>query len=266
MENSVTVLGTRGSVPVSGASFSRFGGATTCVLVRMAGQFIILDAGTGILALPKEALSQPSLSLILSHPHADHIIGLAMCPYLFKADARMDIYGARRGGLNAREQISRIFSPPVWPVDMDALPADVRFFDMERSFKIGGVRVDTMEGEHPGGVSLIRLCGEDKSVVFITDCTLTDARFPEISEFSRDCDLLLCDGQYSEEQWRQRRTFGHSTWTAAAKLARSAGASKARMIHHDPERTDDELLKEAGGLLNIHPDCSFAFEGEVIPL
>ena len=42
---SVMILGTRGSVPVSGGDFLRYGGATTCVLVRLAGQVIVLDAG-----------------------------------------------------------------------------------------------------------------------------------------------------------------------------------------------------------------------------
>ena len=68
MKNSVSVLGTRGSVPVSGPAFSHYGGATTCFLVHLAGQYLLLDAGTGILHLPEEVLSVRTLPLILTHP------------------------------------------------------------------------------------------------------------------------------------------------------------------------------------------------------
>ncbi|MBQ3378427.1 MAG: MBL fold metallo-hydrolase [Clostridia bacterium] len=266
MENSVQILGARGSVPVSGGSFYRYGGATTCVLVKMAGQYVILDCGTGILKLPKQALSSPSLSLVISHAHADHIIGLAMCPYIFKSDARLDIYGARRGELDIKEQMERIFSPPIWPVDTDGLPASFYFHDLRESFYIDRIKVDTIEGAHPGGVSLIRLSAEGKSVVFMSDCTLNDGETAKYIEFAKNCDLLLCDGQYSDEEWEHRSTFGHSTWTAAARLGRDAGAKAVRIIHHDPGRTDERLDKEADALFSIHPKCSFAYEEEVILL
>ena len=40
---SVTVLGARGSVPVSGPDFMGYGGATVCVLARLAGQVDMTD-------------------------------------------------------------------------------------------------------------------------------------------------------------------------------------------------------------------------------
>ena len=58
MDNAITILGARGSVPVSGPAFSRYGGATTCIFVKLAGQLLVLDAGTGIMNLPKEAFSE----------------------------------------------------------------------------------------------------------------------------------------------------------------------------------------------------------------
>ncbi|MBQ1435159.1 MAG: MBL fold metallo-hydrolase [Clostridia bacterium] len=266
MDNTVIILGARGSVPVSGEDFRRFGGATTCVLVKMAGQYIILDCGTGILKLPREAMSCPSLSVIISHAHADHIIGLAMCPYIFRDEASVDIYGASRGELDIKAQLERIFSPPTWPVGTDDLPARMSFHELGKSFYIDKIKVETKEGVHPGGVSLIRLSCEGKSVVFMTDTTLTAKNMPEYAEFAKNCDLLLCDGQYSDEEWLRRRSFGHSTWTAAARLGREANAGAVRIIHHDPSRTDEAFSDAANALLSIHPCSSFAYEEEVILL
>lgn len=44
----VKLLGVRGTLPVHGPEFARFGGATSCVLVRAGGETILFDAGTGL--------------------------------------------------------------------------------------------------------------------------------------------------------------------------------------------------------------------------
>ena len=97
METAITILGARGSVPVSGSAFSRYGGATICVLARFGADYIVLDAGTGLMALPEDALAQPALPLLLTHAHADHLVGLPLCPYAMKKDARRA--GRPRAGL-----------------------------------------------------------------------------------------------------------------------------------------------------------------------
>ena len=94
----VTILGARGSVPVSDPAFARYGGATTSVLVQSGETNIVLDAGTGILRLPPEVLANPALTLLMTHAHLDHINGLSMCPYIRGADNTLDIYAAKQSG------------------------------------------------------------------------------------------------------------------------------------------------------------------------
>src|SRR5262245_9436107 len=50
----VTFWGVRGSIPAPGPSTVRYGGNTTCVEVRAAGQIVILDAGTGLRLLGRQ--------------------------------------------------------------------------------------------------------------------------------------------------------------------------------------------------------------------
>lgn len=254
-------------MPVSGAEFLCYGGATTCVLVRLAGQCVVLDAGTGLLKLPAFLDSdERCVSLLLSHPHADHLLGLPMCSLLFQPDFRMELYASPRNGLGAEQQLRTLMAPPLWPVGPECFAAQLAFHDLPSRLALGEVTVEHMEGVHPGGVSLFRLTGGGRRVVFATDCTITDALLPKLTEFARNCDLLLCDGQYSEDEWPARALFGHSTWSAAARLGAACGAKQVRVIHHDPTRTDAQLDDAAEELHRIHPNCTFAKEGEEVLL
>lgn len=267
MEASVVILGTRGSVPVSADAFVRYGGATTCVFIRLGDRTIVLDCGTGMMELPKVLKEKDrQLTVLMSHPHVDHLLGLPMCPVVFDTAKQIEIYGAVRNGMDIRQQICTFLAPPLWPVGPEQFPAKITFHDLTGAFCLGDVTVESMDGVHPGGVSAFRLTGGGKSVVFMTDCTVTEENLPELSAFARDCDLLLCDGQYSPQQWKGREHFGHSTWTAAAQLGVACGAKQVRVIHHDPARTDAQLDSAAQELTQIHGNCAFARAGEEILL
>ena len=266
MKDSVTILGSRGSVPVNGSEFARYGGANTCILVCLGGEYLVLDAGTGLMKLPAPALERPVLPLVLSHPHLDHLLGLPMCAYLLRPGARLELYSKSRGGLDAEAQVRRMLSPPLWPIGPEAFPAELRFLPLPERMETGGLAVESIEGVHPGGVSVLRVSAGGKHVVFATDCTLTPELLPRITEFARDCDLLLCDGQYSEEQFPPRSGYGHSAWTMAARLGRDCGAERTRIVHHDPGHTDAVLAAAEAALEAEFPDCRFAREGECIEL
>ena len=261
----VTLLGTRGSIPCSGKKYIRYGGSTTCILVQLAEETIILDGGTGILRLKADNL--PSrLSLLLTHPHIDHIIGIPMCPLLMKKDVTLDLYAAPLGGLSAEQQFRTFVQPPLWPIGPEHLPAEIHFHDLVNSVDIGGMHIDFMSGVHPGGVTVYRISGGGKSIVLATDCTYTDELLPSLTEFAKDCDLLLCDGLHSEEEWPACKDFGHNTWFAAAKLGQSCHAKQVRIIHHSPDRSDDALDAAAAEVIKLYPNCRFGYDEEMITL
>ena len=259
-------MGARGSVPVSDPAFARYGGATTSVLVQAGETSIVLDAGTGILRLPPEVLANPALTLLLTHAHLDHINGLSMCPYVLCEHNTLDIYAAKQDGADIADVLFKLYSPPVWPVTPDRFSAALRCHALESAFRIGDVQVETMAGVHPGGVQLFRLNVDGKSIVFATDCTLTDSIRPAVVCFAKGCDLLLCDGQYSDAEWPVRKGFGHNTWKVAAQLGVDCGAVCTRIVHHDPSHNDAVLDAAAAEVRTINPNCEFAREGEVIAL
>ncbi|MBW2205751.1 MAG: MBL fold metallo-hydrolase, partial [Deltaproteobacteria bacterium] len=74
----IRCYGARGSVPVSGAEYVKFGGDTTCLEIRSKNDYIIIvDAGSGIRRLGNHLLQEGRFeySMIFTHSHVDHILG-----------------------------------------------------------------------------------------------------------------------------------------------------------------------------------------------
>ena len=72
------------------------------------------------------------------------------------------------------------------------------------------------------------------------------------------------DGQYTEDEYPNRIGFGHSTAVTAQEVMERSRAGQLLLIHHDPLKTDAELLaieKRIG-----RDDVRFAREGETICL
>jgi phosphoribosyl 1,2-cyclic phosphodiesterase len=131
---------------------------------------------------------------------------------------------------------------------------------------IGAVTVETTAGRHPGGVTLFKLSCGGASLVYATDCEIEEANLPRLTRFARGCDLLLCDGHYTNEEYAARRGWGHSAWGMATAFGEACGAKRTVLIHHAPDHTD-ELLDEGGRWLQkYHPSCSMGRAGEELCL
>ena len=57
-EFKIKFWGVRGSYPVCGDEFKKYGGNTTCVAMNIDDKLLIFDAGTGIIKLGKEIVKE----------------------------------------------------------------------------------------------------------------------------------------------------------------------------------------------------------------
>ncbi len=258
----VTILGARGSVPTDGAEMLEYGGATSCVLIETETDAIVLDAGTGIQRVPE--MPEKSLSVLFTHMHIDHLVGLPFLPSLSQRGRRIDLYGESRFGFSLQEQLMKLFSPPFWPLPLEDYPADTVFHDLEGPLSIGDLKVTYMGSNHPGGGTIFKVQHEDRSLVYATDYEHDIRCDQKLIDFAKDTDLLFYDAQYTEEEFAGRRGFGHSTVAMGLKILEESGAKAMRFVHHDPRHTDEMLrdMEEKAADDNI----AFAREGEEILL
>ena len=263
----VKLLGVRGTLPVHGPEFARFGGATSCVLVRAGGETILFDAGTGLSGRAwRDFFPEKHGTLLITHAHVDHLMGLPVFPLLFDPTARCDIYLKTREGHTAREQIEALMAPPLWPIRTATLGDHVRFHDVAETFSIGAVRVDTLESRHPGGSTIYKLSLDGVSLVYATDYEPESDAPADFRAFAEGCSLLLLDAQYTPEEYARTRGFGHSTIPRSAVIARSCGAERTIFIHHDPGRTDAQLLALEEAVRREDTRISFGRAGEEVIL
>ncbi len=252
----VTVLGCRGSVPVSVKKSLLYGGETSSYRVDAGEEIIYLDAGSGIYTdRPEEG---KRVSILLSHWHIDHLVGLGM--FLQKNRVKADIYGPAESDEEAAKLLRTLYSPPFWPVEMEALGAKVHALPYE--MKIGGVRVSSVEGSHPNGCRIIKLEYEEMSVVYATDFEALDGAEDRLAELAEGTELLLFDGQLKEDEAEKSRGCGHSTPETGLMIKRRSKAKRLVIVHHAADRSDDELLEMEKELRDKDEDCYFARKGE----
>ena len=282
---SLTVLGSRGSMAVTGKDKIKYGCGTSSYLVEAGDEIIILDAGSGIMSL--EDLHKKKMSLLISHAHIDHIMGLPMflTDFMVYGGKELWIYGQTRAGMPIKQQLELYMREPLWPIGFDKFPINQEFRGVSASFPIGKVRVTTMESNHPGGSTIYGLEFDGKKIVYATDFEHGSRNaeykeedssdipaFKRLAEFSKGADLILYDAQYTPSEYEKCRGFGHSTYVKALELYELSEARNMLLVHHAPIHTDDfmdqlgiELEKAIASLPhaprgNIH----FAVEGERI--
>jgi len=259
-----TFWGTRGSISTPGSSTEKYGGNTPCVSVQHGDNIIVLDAGTGIRPLGLEIAerlrdTQPvAQHILLSHTHWDHIQGLPFFEPAYIPGCDLIIYGSPQKESFLEAILRGQMDVNYFPVEMKELAANLTIREVgDQTIEIGDVRIDIQEQVcHPGGSVRFRLETEGKRIIYATDVELNAIFEPdtpsddmaklanEYREFIADADLLIADGQYTQEEYANKKGWGHTSIPLLLKIAHEQRVKQLAVFHHDPERSDmliDEL-------------------------
>jgi phosphoribosyl 1,2-cyclic phosphodiesterase len=286
----VRFWGTRGSIATPGLSTMRYGGNTSCVELRCGDHIFIFDAGTGIRDLGnhllKEFPSQPlTLHVFISHTHWDHIQGFPFFLPAYQPKNTLHLYGPP-GRDKSFDKILKIqMDSDYFPVELGAMNAKLHVHELREDFTIGPLEVKHFYLNHPALCLSYRVNDGKRSFVYATDnepyqgtlfrhtqlaTAATD--FPtyldeKFVDFMSGADLLVGEAQYTNEEYEEKRGWGHSPLESLVRFAVQANVKNLALFHHDPLHDDDfvdGMIRDAKNLITHFKgttECVGAKEG-----
>ena len=259
----VRFWGTRGSIATPGRGTTHFGGNTSCVeMTTDGGDRLIFDCGTGAhglaAKLTAEARGGPiHANILVGHTHWDHIQGFPFFSPAFVAGNSAAIYGPEGSRGSLHDVLSGQMEFTYFPVELGQLPAAITYHDLtEGIHRIGGARVATQFLNHPALTLGYRIEADGVAVVYLVDhepfstelwrANAEPGHLESIlhegdrrhARFMEGADLVIHDAQYTPEEYPAKRTWGHSTYDYAVRVAAAADVRQLALTHHDPDHDD----------------------------
>lgn len=276
----VKFWGVRGSIPVPGSEFSKYGGNTSCVEVDCGDEILLIDAGTGIRMYGLDQMARTpdekiNVNILISHTHWDHIQGFPFLPHIYSSGNIISFYGGHSVSTLEKlimTQMHREFHP----VTIFELAADVNFNELKGTdFKIGDALISYSHLMHPGLSLGYRIEYNGKIVVYISDNEIIPDKdaaaynWENIGHIIRNADIVIADAQYTHEEYKSKVGWGHSSIDMAVKVCEMYGVKNLYAFHHDPLHTDafiDGMIDHGRSLIKTNMNLFGAREGTVLEL
>ncbi|MBK5255772.1 MAG: response regulator, partial [Vicinamibacteria bacterium] len=196
-------------------------------------------------------------NILLGHTHWDHIQGFPFFAPAFVKENSVEIYGPEGSRGSLHDVLSGQMEFTYFPVELNQLPAALKYHDLaEGIHTIGAARVATQFLNHPattlgyrveaGGVAVVYLVDHEPFSDELWRAGAVPGHIESIlhdgdrrhAEFMADADLVIHDAQYTPEEYGPKKTWGHSTYEYAVRLAAAAGVRQVALTHHDPSHDD----------------------------
>jgi len=276
---SVEFFGVRGSFPAVGPQFSRFGGNTSSLCIKIGERRLIFDGGLGTIPLGRAALEEKDHVIFLSHLHYDHLVGLPFFAPLFSRGHRVRVFAPA----TMVEALKAFWGPPYFPLRLQDLPAEVQILPTpEGEVDLADLlSLPSREGHpklftrfldrhyHPmDGVMMHRVSFHGKDVVYATDIEVpSGGDIDAVSHFCMDADVLICDTQYEDKEYAGHyEGFGHNSMDMTIRLTQASTIKQLILFHHAPDRDDVALAHLQEVARARFPHTQAAYEGLVIQL
>lgn len=291
----VKLWGVRGSIPCPGPDTVQYGGNTACLELRFGDRLIIIDAGSGVRSLGEHLVRTElkkgpiNTEIFITHTHWDHIMGFPFFVPIYIPGTKLKIYGPVT---YEDEGLDRIIGDQLtyryFPVKQSELSAEITYFPLkENTMDLGdGITLTTKYLNHP--ILCLGYKFQHRGRVF---CTLYDTEpfrnvFPtdpkdpsydeiaaaegeraareeneKILDFIRGADLVIYDAQYTHQEYLTSKLgWGHSSFEFAINSCFKAEVKQVLLFHHDPLRTDAQLLELEKGYQKMVPKSRLALE------
>ncbi|MDE3057085.1 MAG: response regulator, partial [Bacteroidota bacterium] len=132
--------GTRGSTPVAGERYARYGGNTPCFEAGWGDDRVIIDAGSGIRELGIHLMRDHlrPLHILIGHTHWDHIQGFPFFLPAYVPGEELFIYGASGFGKDLESVFRGQLDTDYFPIQLSDMKSKMKFIHLkENPVKIG---------------------------------------------------------------------------------------------------------------------------------
>jgi ribonuclease BN (tRNA processing enzyme) len=179
----------------------------------------------------------------------DHIQGLGFFGALRNPEIEVHIWGPASTTLDLRSRLTRYLSPPLFPVHLRDLPNTILHEVPCEDFEIGEFHISTALVCHPDPTVGYRIESSNGTITYLPDHepALGAKKFPLSPDWTSGyklaagSDILIHDAQFTEDEYKTRVGWGHSSLAHAFEFAELAGVKSFVPFHHDPSHTDDVL-------------------------
>lgn len=299
-EFKVKFRGVRGSFPVANKKFMQYGGNTSCVEINAGGHLIILDAGTGIVSAGDELMEKYISSainkqdripikstILLSHIHQDHLLGLTFFKPMHLASTELEIFGAGNDVSDLSNNLSRLVFGKTFPLDLGDIACKLDIHNLsdecgillktgEKPQIITDPKFEPSQNDvwitfyksyvHPqDGVMIYKIAYDGRSVVYATDKECYFGGDKKFVQFAKNCDLLIHDTQYTSEDYLNpsspKQGYGHSTYDMAIEVMKQTNAKTLACFHYDPGYDDEKLNRIKEYYTTTYPNVKLPYEG-----
>ena len=269
----VRFWGVRGSIPCPGPTTTKYGGNTSCIEVHCGDHLIILDGGTGMRPLGVHLAGAAPLEadLLYTHTHLDHVCGFPFFIPFFNPQNKFRLWaGHLIPDHTLRGVLEMMLPPPLFPVPLDIVQAELTFRDFPAGETLAprpGVTLKTAPLNHPNNATGYRIEFGGRALCYITDTEHYAGRRDEtIVELVEGADIVIYDATYTDEEYPNFKSWGHSTWQEGVRVADASNVKTLVIFHHEPSHDDvfmDKIGEEAEGM---RPGTIVAREGMVLSL
>ncbi|MCX8184369.1 MAG: MBL fold metallo-hydrolase [Sulfolobales archaeon] len=192
-----------------------YGQTSLLVLNDNSGEYILLDAGEGVLRNMFEcgfSEIRKLKAVVITHSHGDHVLGIPTLVQFAKTVKSKIVIVGLRETIDAVVQILKAVSVSNYECCIEPVavsPGDV--------LEVGGFRVRFAEVEHtiPGLAVRVEDSGSGRCLVYTGDTSYSE----QIVRLSRDCSVLLHEASFLESESTLAKSLGHSTLSDCLRTA-----------------------------------------------
>lgn len=282
--------GTRGSNPVSGPKYVRYGGNTACIEIRHGEDLVIIDSGTGIRGLGDQLIDEgvKNINLFIGHTHWDHITSFPFFAPIYNSDVTVNIWAPVGYEKNTKALFKDMLAYSFFPVRLDEMHATMNFNELRDHIpmKFGNITIEACQANHPGVTMCFKITSPNKTIGYVTDNEVLlgylghpnevpTALFDphrDLIDFLQDCEVLIHEAQYLPTEYHKKIGWGHSSVSNATALIKQMKCIEWIVTHHDPMHSDTQLQKKTQLHHDILLDCDLfchlhlAYDGFLTPL